>query len=156
MMDLYQCLSLNHNFHNFIKLDELMWQGWCEKLDHDWRFFDELIKRIDKGELQNLLDKSRQQCPTLQHIKIILSSVKRGAALDKSTGYALGYTRPPNSDKEFIQEITASAVANSENGTFDDFDPQLYTKYGHDYMDAYNTAKTTRDYRVLQRFILNG
>ena len=155
MLDLYQCLTLNHNFHNFVKIDEVMWKGWCDKLDHDWKLFDELMKRIDKGELQNLLDKSRQQCPTLQHIKILLTSVRRGVTLDQNTKNALGYDKPPNSGKEFIQEVTAQAIENAEKGAFDDFDHRLYTKYNHEYMDAYHNAKASGNYKPLQRFIIN-
>jgi len=153
---LYTCLSLNHNFHLFNPADGFVWLGWCDKLAVEEKHIAAVIKRIDNGELQTILDRSREKSPTLQHIKTLLASVKRGANLDKTTENALGYNKPPNSEKEFIQEVTAKAIKDAEKGAFSDFDVQLYLKYNHEYMDAYHLARQTGNYRLLQRFIING
>jgi hypothetical protein len=135
--ELYQCLAVNHNFHNFVKIDEAIWQGWCIQLEKDVEYLPELIKVINNGQLSDVMGKSIS--PSLQDVKKLLKPIKRLANLDNNASNRLGFTHIPT-DKQIVAELIETSKE-SPPGYWDDYDKVKHRAEGRDYMDKYIARK---------------
>ena len=81
---LYACLSINHNFNNAVKIDEMIWKGWIQSLQPHEHLISELIIAINGGKLADQLTLKRKSTIDLQDIKVLLKSLLRSQNLDNT------------------------------------------------------------------------